>query len=371
MQAKSSDQLKQGTEHTKNKQNPENEVGISYHDFSFSYSLNYLENVFNLLREVDNLQNSFDEIDSFARKIQLRENAIDELELIFKEHFISPKRETIFSSWIYDKEDSNSYFVEAYKQLLEDKWKTPKNIQELNHLYEEIIYERNSAFHKKNIKRFHLFRTEKLSLSEPTNFLSDYEGLSSETEIIQEMNFALELFDSSFDIFTKSALFFFFFLHAMPYYNENFFLCKFILSTFFFEKGYTLLALSIGKIMERNKEELKNELLEVLEKEEDLSSFASFFIDLLHDGISSLSFALAKKKYSLKENSQYIGKNDGKLNYYLSLGSLFTSYGLNVFELQKETGLSIPTINRFLKKKKERGNLLQKRIGKRDFFSLK
>ena len=369
MVSKLTNQIEEGLEKRKQLENP---LGITYRDFRFSYSLDYLGKVFNLLSELCSLQNSFDEMDSFAKNCFLRENAIDELELIFREHFIPLKRESVFASWVYEKEDSNAYFIEAYKQLLGGKRKAPRNVQELNRVYEEVVFKRNVAFHRKNIKRFHLFRTDALSLNETTNFLPDYLGSSSEAEIIQEISFTLQLLDSSFDVFTKMSLVFFFFLYSMPYYNENFFLCKYVLSTYLFEKNYSLLALTLGQLIERNKQELETRLSKILkEGHGDLSDFVSFCADFFHDGISSLSFELAKKKYTCLKNSQPKDKNDEKLKYFLSLGSIFTSYGLNIFEIEEETKISIPTINRYLKKMREGGCLNQKRIGKREFFSLK
>ena len=350
----------------------ENSNGFLYHGFYFFYSLDYLGKIFNLLSEACLLQKSFDEMDSFAKKCFLREQAIDELELVFKEHFIPLKRESIFAAWVYEKEDANAYFIEAYKQILDRKRKAPRNVQELNRVYEEVVYKRNAAFHRKNIQRFHLFRTDALSLGETTNFVSNYPGLPSETDIIQELSFAFQFLDSSFDVFTKISLFLFFFLRSMPYYNENFFLCKYILSTYLFEKGYSLMSLTMGQLIERNKAELKTKLSKILQEGKgNLFDLASFCVDFLHDGISSLSFELAKKKYSIPKNSQQKIKNDEKLNYYLSLGNVFASYGLNIFEIEKETEISIPTINRFLKRMREEGRLQQKRIGRRDFFSLK
>lgn len=369
MVSKLTNQIEEGLEKRKQLENP---LGITYRDFRFSYSLDYLGKDFNLLSELCSLQNSFDEMDSFAKNCFLRENAIDELELIFREHFIPLKRESVFASWVYEKEDSNAYFIEAYKQLLEGKRKAPRNVQELNHVYEEVVFKRNVAFHRKNIKRFHLFRTDVLSLNETTNFLPNYLGLSSEAEIIQEISFTLQLLDSSFDVFTKMSLVFFFFLYSMPYYNENFFLCKYVLSTYLFEKNYSLLALTLGQLIERNKQQLETRLSKILkEGHGDLSDFVSFCADFFHDGISSLSFELAKKKHACLKNSQPKEKNDEKLKYCLSLGSIFTSYGLNIFEIEEETKISIPTINRYLKKMREGGCLNQKRIGKREFFSLK
>ena len=350
MVSKLTNQIEEGLEKRKQLENP---LGITYRDFRFSYSLDYLGKVFNLLSELCSLQNSFDEMDSFAKNCFLRENAIDELELIFREHFIPLKRESVFASWVYEKEDSNAYFIEAYKQLLGGKRKAPRNVQELNRVYEEVVFKRNVAFHRKNIKRFHLFRTDALSLNETTNFLPDYLGSSSEAEIIQEISFTLQLLDSSFDVFTKMSLVFFFFLYSMPYYNENFFLCKYVLSTYLFEKNYSLLALTLGQLIERNKQELETRLSKILK-----------------EGHGDL-FDLAKKKYACLKNSQPKDKNDEKLKYCLLLGSIFTSYGLNIFEIEEETKISIPTINRYLKKMREEGCLNQKRIGKRDFFSLK
>lgn len=369
MASKLTDKFKEEIEKGKR---TENSVGTAYHGFSFSYSLEYLGKVFNLLRELSSLQNSFDEMDTFAKKCFLRKHAIDELELVFKEHFIPLKRESVFASWIYEKEDSNAYFVEAYKQMLEGKRKAPRTIQELNRIYEEVVFKRNAAFHRKNIQRFHLFRTDKLSLDETTNFLLGYPGLSSESDIIQEMSFVLEIFDSSFDVFTKVSLVFFFFLHSMPYYNENFLLCKYVLSTYLFEKNYSVMALVIGELIERNKSEFETRLFKILkERNGDLFDFVSFWADCFHDEISSLSFELAKKKDAVIKISQLKERNDEKIKHCLALGSLFTSYGISIFEIEEETKTSIPTINRYLKKMRDEGCLIQKRIGKRDFFSLK
>ena len=78
MVSKLTNQIEEGLEKRKQLENP---LGITYRDFRFSYSLDYLGKVFNLLSELCSLQNSFDEMDSFAKNCFLRENAIDELEL--------------------------------------------------------------------------------------------------------------------------------------------------------------------------------------------------------------------------------------------------------------------------------------------------
>ena len=69
MVSKLTNQIEEGLEKRKQLENP---LGITYRDFRFSYSLDYLGKVFNLLSELCSLQNSFDEMDSFAKNCFLR-----------------------------------------------------------------------------------------------------------------------------------------------------------------------------------------------------------------------------------------------------------------------------------------------------------
>ncbi len=346
-------------------------------DFFLEYDISLIEKVFNLTKNAEKFKSSFYQLNAYSQKLILRSAALDELELIFKDHFIPLTKKGIIISWVNDRGDSNSYFVDAYKNLLNESLSLPKTVNDLKRIYDSYVSPRNLAFHQKKIKKFHIFRSENISLNNKTNFIENYQPNFDESEIIKNMSSSLEILNGNLDVFTQSAAFFFFVFYSMPFYNENFFLAKYILSLDLLLEGHAFLGLSIGKVIDKYKDALIRKFNETISSEnhKDLSHFVSFFLDIYQDGLSSLPMDLKIKENLAKEDISFfntmMSKSEKLLLEKIAYATYFSDYGVDVKELKEETCISVPTINRFLKKLKDNDKLAKTRIGKKDFFKLK
>lgn len=350
-------------------------IGCS--NFFLEYDISLIEKVLSLIKTAEKFKFSFDELNEYSRKLVLRDAALDELELVFRDHFVALTKKGIFLSWVNESDDSNSYFIEAYKTLLSGKASLPKNVTELKRMYDSYVSPRNLAFHQRNIKKFHLFRNEDLVSGNNTNFIPDYTPSFEESELIKNISDSLDILNNNLDVFTQSASFFFLFLYSMPFYNENYFISKYVLSSDLITHGYSYLGLSIGKTMDKYKDLLVRRFYETIDKNDhgDLSHFVSFFLDVFQDALSSLPMDLKIKENLAKNDYEMLSKkmsrSDRLLLGKITYATYFSSYGLCVKELEEESKVSLPTINRFLKKLKDLDKLEKTRIGKKDFFKLK
>ncbi len=341
------------------------------------------------------LSSCFETFDDFQKDLYLRNSSIKELEIILDKGFTTNSKYYVFNAWVNEEIGGNSYWINAYKDLIDDKNSFPKDIDSLNSIYEKYVRPRNIAFKKKNVKRFHKFRDTPLlendsfdnlinnlsngSYKKYLAFLKDVPP--KEEDIVSSINVALDVLrDENLDIYVKAGIFLFKYLLTMPYYGilNNLFIGLYILTLYFYNNNHEILALNLWQILgkEDNIELLLIRFYETMNpiNHGDLSHFVYPFVEILKDGTLRLTQELKALESKEKElNNLFKGKlskSDKILYSLLVSSSTYTKFGSPIQELQEKSNISIPTINRFLKKMKDSKHLLKTRIGKKDFYKI-
>ncbi len=363
--------------------------------FFISYDFNYLNLILLTTKDDQLLSSCFNEIGDLGESYLLEKSSINEMKALLSQSFLRNTDKHIYCLWIDNEDNGNSYFMDAYKDLISSKIKAPTNIDSLSVIYDKYVKPRNLVFKKKNIKKFHKFRD--------SSFINDleYSSLSSvlsknaykkcqllfsnapgtEDEIVSEMNetFAV-LNDSRLDTYTKGAIFLYKFINIMPYYGllNNLFMAIFSLASYFYNEGKELLAVSLWQIIfaKNNLSSLINCLYETKSKDNhgDLMHFVYPFVSILKDGILEMTQEL--KTLQTKENrlkETFVGslsKSEEKVLDVLLPSSIYSLYGIETKKINELTKASIPTINRFLKKLKDENKLKKHRIGNKDFYEV-
>lgn len=360
-----------------------------------AYDFSYLNLILDCTEHEQRLKSCFESLNQFEKTILLEESSIKELKILFGYSFIRNTPQYIFSCWNDEEIGKNSYFINAYKDLISSKVKSPLSIDSLNAIYEKYVKPRNIAFKKKNIKKFHKFRdtpfSNDLEYSTLSNILpkNTYKKSLSllnktpvkEDEVISKMNQALNVLSNpDLDIYSKGAIFLLNFLKTMPYYGvlDNAFMASFALASYFYNEGKTLLAVSIWQIFfsEESLSFLINYAYETFSKDNhgDLMHFVYPFVSLLKDGIlkmnQSLKLSQTKKDNLRKSIGDDFSKSEKEIIDVLLSSSIYSSFGIGVKRIEEVSKISLPTINRLLKKLKDKGRLDKIRIGKNDFYKV-
>lgn len=354
-----------------------NSLSVNFDNFFFSYEFSFMEMYQKIFSNVQKINEMYSLLSDFERKILLRELAINELVSSSKDRFIPFQYKKVFENWIFDNSKKNSSLVDGYRLLLNGELTLPKTINDLQHLYNIFIRPRNNELHLKNVKKFHYFRTEEVSLQETSNLFIDYKGDSDEQSIIKNISGALDFLNSySIDSYSKVAVFFFLFMRCMPYYNENYFMAKLICSIYFFQnENSPILALFVSKILEPHKELLRKTFKETLSDNNrgDIGHFAYTFLKILNDGTNRILQKLAilneKKNDLKKDKDKKESKNFLKIKELFVSSSIYTTYGISIYEVEDYLNTSIPTINRFIKEHAK--ELSKTRFIKRNYYKYK
>lgn len=358
----------------KRKSNP---FSVSFEKLYFSYDFSFMEISQKIFSNNQKINDIFANLSSLEQKILLRELSTNEIVSSSKDRFIPLQHKKVFENWIFDNAKRNSSLLDGYRLLVTEQLKCPKTITDLQHLYNIFIKPRNAELHFKNIKKYHYFRTEKISLKESSNLILDYVGdLDEQTIIVNVTQYLKFLNDSTFDPYSKISVFFFLFMKSMPYYNENYFLAKLIMSLYLFNSEKSkILSLFLSKIFEPYKQKLIlyfNETLSV-ENHGDIGHFAYKVMEIILDGtnkiLQKLAILDAKKKDLIAKKDKKESKSFKAIKEVFISSSIYTTYGASIYEVEEETKISVPTINRFIKDHSE--ELTKTRFIKRDYYKYK
>lgn len=363
--------------------------------YFLSYDFAYLNLILLKTKDDQLLSNCYNNLDDLSKRFLLEKASINELESLMKFSFVKNTNQYIFEYFMGSDTAPNYLFLNAYKDLLSSKIKTPTDIDSLNVLYEKYVKPRNLAFKKRNVKKFHKFRDsafnedlEHLSIGDSFSKNTYRKCLSlfnkapsSEDEIVSSMNEAFfALYNSDLDIYSKGGVFLFKFLLTMPYYGvlNNLFLAIITLASYFYNDGKELLALSLTQILfsKNNLSSLVNYFYETVSKDNhgDLMHFLYPFVSMLKDGVLEMTQNLktlqSKEKYLSESFTQDFSKSEKQLLDVLIPSSIYSLYGCDVNKMGELTKVSLPTINRFLKRLKDEERLKKTRIGKKDFYKI-
>lgn len=370
-------------------------VFISNDQYFLSYDFSLFSLSLTKTKEDQLLEGCFEELNDFEKRIIIQNKSIKELEIIIGKSFIKNSKTYVFNSWMNDEPGGNSFFVNSYKDLISSKTKLPKDIDSLNAIYEKYVRPRNVAFKKKNVKKFHKFRDSTLlsenemydllqkvpnpSYKKYLSFLNNVPD--KEEDIISQMNQTIDvLSNEDLDIYSKAGIFLFKFLLTMPYYGilNNLFIALYVLTLYFYEEDHKLFAVSLWQILanQGNFDLLLKAFYETISEENhgDLSHFIYPFIAVIKDGVLKLTQELKNLESKVKVLHETIdgklSKSDKKLLAIAISSSVYTEYGISTDEMKEETEISIPTINRFIKKMKDEKHLTKTRIGKKDYYKV-
>ena len=98
------------------------------------------------------------------------------------------------------------------------------------------------------------------------------------------------------------------------------------------------------------------------------------FVSMLKDGVLGMTQNLktlqSKEKYLSESFTQDFSKSEKQLLDVLIQSSIYSLYGCDVNKMGELSKVSLPTINRFLKRLKDEERLKKTRIGKKDFYKV-
>lgn len=344
----------------------------------FTYDLATFSLVRIITEKVFELNFLFDQLNDFTKTQLLQSCLIKEMLSDFKVQFLSATPKTLFNYFIYGSPNSNKSIIDGYREIIEGKTRSIKTINDIRKYYESVILPRQMIHHRKTIKKFHYFRDEPLRIGDPSNRFDFIRGVDGETNIIKEMDQALFILNRlDLDPYSRSAIFFYLFLSSMPYYNDNYFFAKFLLSVFYENEVSPFLAVHLSQMIERYEEWFIKTVKETESKDNhgDLSHFVFAFLSILKDGLDFSLQEIKQKNKAFKNLTAKIqfkgSKSDKQIVEMLTQAKIYGSFGLSAQQIASQSKISMPTVNRCVKKLKDAGLLDITHLGKRDFLRIK
>lgn len=171
--------------------------------------------------------------------------------------------------------------------------------------------------------------------------------------------------------FVKSVLWIFFGNDAQPFYAGNGRFFRYVATAAFNQWTSSSGGYFIARAYQSQEKDIEKAFYKAFDPDNrgDLSCYAYPFLDSWSRQYDLSIFELRRKAQLAKQAKA--GKNLSPLEQLLLSAALYSSFGLSVYDLSRELGVSERSVIRYLTPLKEKGRLSEKTLGKAVYYSLK
>lgn len=248
--------------------------------------------------------------------------------------------------------------VSQYEKIMGGAKLSLKSSQDIRHLYDDFIYDEIKREEPLNLPDGKIFRRDSVDIVSASQ-KTVHRGLYPEEKIIAYMDNALTILnDETIPIFIRVAIFHYLFGYIHPFYDGNGRLSRFITAYYLTQKLHPAVALGLSVLI-KNQRSKYYKLFTITDADcnrGDLTPFITGMLEFTVEALQNTSNTL-QKKLALYESClpkltelNLSNKTTNHLCQLLLQGSIFSSHGLSMKDLQKYLGKSENTIYTHLKK---------------------
>ena len=277
--------------------------------------------------------------------------------------------ETAVSSQNNKKKVRFKGLAAKYMKLIQANEISLNTCEDIRKLYDDIVSDEIAA---KNAPDGKIFRKDMVHIVSATQ-KEKHRGIMPETQIIEYMNYCLDLLKSDrMNTLIKTAVFHYFFGYIHPFYDGNGRTSRFISSCLLNDELGLLISLRLSYVIKNNLKVYYNafDICNDVRNKGEITYFILMFLDLLAEAGTYLVEILNNLRDQLFFYKTLIDTSDMKktkkeLLNILCQVSLFAESYMTVDELQQFLKLGNTSIRYILKELDEEGYLIKTKNGKK------
>lgn len=277
--------------------------------------------------------------------------------------------ETAVSSQNNKKKVRFKGLAAKYLKLIQADEISLNTCEDIRKLYDDIVSDEIAA---KNAPDGKIFRKDMVHIVSATQ-KEKHRGIMPETQIIEYMNYCLDLLKSDrMNTLIKTAVFHYFFGYIHPFYDGNGRTSRFISSCLLKDELGLLISLRLSYVIKNNLKVYYNafDICNDVRNKGEITYFILMFLDLLAEAGTYLVEILNNLRDQLFFYKTLIDTSDMKktkkeLLNILCQVSLFAESYMTVDELQQFLKLGNTSIRYILKELDEEGYLIKTKNGKK------
>ena len=277
--------------------------------------------------------------------------------------------ETAVSSQNNKKKVRFKGLAAKYMKLIQANEISLNTCEDIRKLYDDIVSDEIAA---KNAPDGKIFRKDMVHIVSATQ-KEKHRGIMPETQIIEYMNYCLDLLKSDrMNTLIKTAVFHYFFGYIHPFYYGNGRTSRFISSCLLKDELGLLISLRLSYVIKNNLKVYYNafDICNDVRNKGEITYFILMFLDLLAEAGTYLVEILNNLRDQLFFYKTLIDTSDMKktkkeLLNILCQVSLFAESYMTVDELQQFLKLGNTSIRYILKELDEEGYLIKTKNGKK------
>lgn len=277
--------------------------------------------------------------------------------------------ETAVSSQNNKKKVRFKGLAAKYMKLIQANEISLNTCEDIRKLYDDIVSDEIDA---KNAPDGKIFRKDMVHIVSATQ-KEKHRGIMPETQIIEYMNYCLDLLKSDrMNTLIKTAVFHYFFGYIHPFYDGNGRTSRFISSCLLKDELGLLISLRLSYVIKNNLKVYYNafDICNDVRNKGEITYFILMFLDLLEEAGTYLVEILNNLRDQLFFYKTLIDTSDMKktkkeLLNILCQVSLFAESYMTVDELQQFLKLGNTSIRYILKELDEEGYLIKTKNGKK------
>lgn len=277
--------------------------------------------------------------------------------------------ETALSSQNNKKKVRFKGLAAKYLKLIQANEISLNTCEDIRKLYDDIVSDEIAA---KNAPDGKIFRKDMVHIVSATQ-KEKHRGIMPETQIIEYMNYCLDLLKSDrMNTLIKTAVFHYFFGYIHPFYDGNGRTSRFISSCLLKDELGLLISLRLSYVIKNNLKVYYNafDICNDVRNKGEITYFILMFLDLLAEAGTYLVEILNNLRDQLFFYKTLIDTSDMKktkkeLLNILCQVSLFAESYMTVDELQQFLKLGNTSIRYILKELDEEGYLIKTKNGKK------
>lgn len=280
-----------------------------------------------------------------------------------------------------EKDRSGRFFglVQKYVLLSSGQSISLESCEDIRFLYNDLVLNEVIQEKQGNLPDGLLFRAGTVNVYDGAG-QSIHSGVYPEEKITQLIEESLRILnDESIETIVRAALFHYLFGYIHPFYDGNGRMNRFISSYVVAQEYEPIISLRLSYSIKENIQKYYGAYMtcEHILNRGDLTPFVIAFCEIVVAAMKNILESLSERKESLdlckrriKELPECQDENVFDVGYALVTATLFSAYGLTAVQLGDIFGVSRQTIYKRLEPFKETGLLLQRKVGRRTYYTL-
>lgn len=277
--------------------------------------------------------------------------------------------ETAVSSQNNKKKVRFKGLAAKYLKLIQADEISLNTCEDIRKLYDDIV---SDEIDEKNAPDGKIFRKDMVHIVSATQ-KEKHRGIMPETQIIEYMNYCLDLLKSDrMNTLIKTAVFHYFFGYIHPFYDGNGRTSRFISSCLLKDELGLLISLRLSYVIKNNLKVYYNafDICNNVRNKGEITYFILMFLDLLEEAgtyLVEILHDLSDQLYFYKTliDASDMKKTKKELLNILCQVSLFAESYMTVDELQQLLKLGNTSTRYLLKELDEEGYIIKAKIGKK------